>query len=92
VNLTVVVAVFPIVLLGSCPTRPCSTRWSCQLAAGLFAWFGAAGASVVHVVIATTIGVALFHWRRERALNAIVGLTIPAVAWSSFDAEWNVLF
>jgi putative Ca2+/H+ antiporter (TMEM165/GDT1 family) len=39
-----------------------------------FVWLGAAGAYVVHVVIATTIGVALFHLLPHRALNGIVAL------------------
>jgi putative Ca2+/H+ antiporter (TMEM165/GDT1 family) len=40
----------------------------------LFVWLGAAGAFVVHVVIATTIGVALFHLLPHRALDAIVAV------------------
>ena len=38
----------------------------------LSVWFGAAGAFLVHVVIATTIGVALFHLVPHRALEGIV--------------------
>jgi putative Ca2+/H+ antiporter (TMEM165/GDT1 family) len=39
-----------------------------------FVWLGAAGAFVVHVVIATTIGVALFHLLPHRVLDGIVAL------------------
>jgi putative Ca2+/H+ antiporter (TMEM165/GDT1 family) len=35
-------------------------------------WFGAAGAFLLHVVIATTIGVALFHLVPHRVLDGIV--------------------
>jgi len=38
----------------------------------LLVWFGAAGAFVVHVAIATTIGVALFHLLAHRVLDAFV--------------------
>jgi putative Ca2+/H+ antiporter (TMEM165/GDT1 family) len=40
----------------------------------LFVWFGAAGAFVVHVAIAVTIGVALFHLVPHRLLDGIVVL------------------
>ena len=35
-------------------------------------WLGAAGAFVVHVLIAVTVGVALFHLVPERALDGVV--------------------
>jgi putative Ca2+/H+ antiporter (TMEM165/GDT1 family) len=40
----------------------------------LFVWLGATGAFMVHVVIATTIGVALFHLLPHRVLDGIVAL------------------
>jgi putative Ca2+/H+ antiporter (TMEM165/GDT1 family) len=75
VNFAIVVAVFPIIFLGELPDKTMfaslvmSTRGR-----PLLVWFGAAGAFVVHVVIATTIGVALFHLVPHRALDAIVAL------------------
>ena len=57
----------------SCPTRRCLPR-SCSSTRGrpLIVWLGAAAAFTVHVVIAVTIGVALFHLLPHRALEAIV--------------------
>jgi len=43
-------------------------------------WLGAAAAFTVHVVIATTIGVALFHLLPERALEAFVAAVFLAGA------------
>jgi len=40
----------------------------------LAVWLGAAGAFLLHVVIATTIGVALFHLLPHRVLDGIVAL------------------
>src|SRR5690242_3724432 len=40
----------------------------------LAVWAGAAGAFLVHVVIATTIGVGLFHVVPHRVLDAIVAI------------------
>jgi putative Ca2+/H+ antiporter (TMEM165/GDT1 family) len=37
-------------------------------------WLGAAGAFVIHVVVATTIGVGLFHLLPHRLLEAIVSV------------------
>ncbi len=43
-------------------------------------WLGAAGAFVVHVVIATTVGAALFHLLPHRALEAFVAVMFLAGA------------
>jgi putative Ca2+/H+ antiporter (TMEM165/GDT1 family) len=73
VQLAVVAAVYPIIFLGELPDKTMfaslvmSTRGR-----PLIVWFGAAVAFAVHVVIATTIGVALFHLLPPRALDALV--------------------
>jgi Ca2+/H+ antiporter, TMEM165/GDT1 family len=73
VNVAIVVAVFPIIFIGELPDKTMfaslvmSTRGK-----PFFVWLGAAGAFVVHVVIATTIGVALFHLLPHRVLDGIV--------------------
>ena len=73
VQLAVVVAVFPIIFLGELPDKTMfaslvlSTRGRPAVV-----WIGAAAAFSVHVVIATTIGVALFHLLPQRALEAVV--------------------
>jgi putative Ca2+/H+ antiporter (TMEM165/GDT1 family) len=73
VDLAVVVAVYPLIFLGELPDKTMfaslvmSTRGR-----PLAVWLGAAGAFAVHVVIATTIGVALFHVLPHQALDAFV--------------------
>jgi putative Ca2+/H+ antiporter (TMEM165/GDT1 family) len=73
VDLAVVVAVYPLIFLGELPDKTMfaslvmSTRGR-----PLAVWLGAAGAFAVHVVIATTIGVALFHVLPHQALEAFV--------------------
>ena len=75
VNFAIVVTVFPIIFLGELPDKTMfaslvmSTRGR-----PLFVWLGATGAFMVHVVIATTIGVALFHLLPHRVLDGIVAL------------------
>jgi putative Ca2+/H+ antiporter (TMEM165/GDT1 family) len=46
--------------------------WLWRPAGPLQVWLGAAGAFVVHVAIATTIGVALFDILPRRALDGVV--------------------
>jgi putative Ca2+/H+ antiporter (TMEM165/GDT1 family) len=73
VQFAVVAAVFPIIFLGELPDKTMfaslvlSTRGRPAIV-----WLGAAGAFVVHVVIAVTVGVALFHLLPPRALDAFV--------------------
>jgi Ca2+/H+ antiporter, TMEM165/GDT1 family len=73
VQLGVIIAVYPIIFLGELPDKTMfaslvmSTRGRPALV-----WLGAAAAFAVHVAIATTIGVALFHLLPHRALQAIV--------------------
>jgi Ca2+/H+ antiporter, TMEM165/GDT1 family len=72
-NLAIAAAVFPIIFIGELPDKTMfaslvmSTRGK-----PLAVWAGAAIAFTVHVVIATTIGVALFHVVPHRALEGIV--------------------
>jgi putative Ca2+/H+ antiporter (TMEM165/GDT1 family) len=72
-NLAIAAAVFPIIFIGELPDKTMfaslvlSTRGK-----PLSVWAGAAAAFAIHVVIATTIGVALFHVVPHRALDGIV--------------------
>jgi Ca2+/H+ antiporter, TMEM165/GDT1 family len=81
VQFAVVVAVFPIIFLGELPDKTMfaslvmSTRGR-----PIVVWVGAAAAFTVHVVIATTIGVALFHLLPQRALEAFVAAMFLAGA------------
>jgi putative Ca2+/H+ antiporter (TMEM165/GDT1 family) len=73
VQLGIVFAVFPIIFLGELPDKTMfaslvlSTRGRPAVV-----WLGAAAAFAVHVVIAVTIGVAIFHLLPHRAVEAIV--------------------
>jgi len=88
VQLAVVVAVFPIIFLGELPDKTMfaslvlSTRGRPAVV-----WLGAAAAFSVHVVIATTIGVALFHLLPQRALDALVaGMFLAGAALALREA------
>jgi Ca2+/H+ antiporter, TMEM165/GDT1 family len=73
VEFAVVIAVFPIIFLGELPDKTMfaslvlSTRGR-----PIVVWVGAALAFVVHVVIAVTVGAALFHLLPHRVLEAFV--------------------
>jgi putative Ca2+/H+ antiporter (TMEM165/GDT1 family) len=73
VDLAVVFAVFPIIFLGELPDK---TMFASLVLATrgrpAMVWVGTAAGFAVHVVIAVTIGVALFHLLPKRALDAIV--------------------
>jgi putative Ca2+/H+ antiporter (TMEM165/GDT1 family) len=72
-HIAIIAAVFPIIFVGELPDKTMfaslvlSTRGK-----PLSVWLGAAAAFGLHVVIATTIGVALFHLVPHRALDGIV--------------------
>ncbi len=72
-DFAVVFAVFPIIFIGELPDKTMfaslvlSTRGRPALV-----WLGAAGAFLLHVVIAVTIGVALFHLLPHQVLDAVV--------------------
>jgi putative Ca2+/H+ antiporter (TMEM165/GDT1 family) len=69
----IALAVFPIIFLGELPDK---TMFASLVMATrgrpFFVWLGAAGAFVVHVVIATTIGVAIFKLLPHRVVEGIV--------------------
>jgi putative Ca2+/H+ antiporter (TMEM165/GDT1 family) len=81
VNFAIAAAVFPIIFIGELPDK---TMFASLVMATrgrpLAVWLGAAGAFVVHAVIATTIGVALFHLVPHRLLDGIVALLFLAGA------------
>jgi putative Ca2+/H+ antiporter (TMEM165/GDT1 family) len=73
VDFAVAFAVFPIIFIGELPDKTMfaslvlSTRGRPALV-----WLGAAAGFLVHVVIAVTIGVALFHLLPHQVLDAVV--------------------
>ena len=90
-QLAVVFAVFPIIFLGELPDKTMfaslvmSTRGRPATV-----WLGAAAAFLVHVVIAVTVGVALFHLLPRQVLDAVVAgmfLVGAALAWREAAKE-----
>lgn len=69
----IALAVFPIIFIGELPDK---TMFASLVMATrgrpFFVWLGAAGAFVVHVAIATTIGVAIFKLLPHRVVEGIV--------------------
>jgi putative Ca2+/H+ antiporter (TMEM165/GDT1 family) len=80
---TVVAAVFPVIFLGELPDK---TMFASLVMASrghpVPVWFGAAGAFLVHVAIAVTIGIGLFHLLPARAVDIVVA------ALFGFGAVW----
>ena len=74
-NFAVVIAVFPIIFLGELPDKTMFASLVLSTRGKPFSvWLGAAGAFLVHVVIAVTIGVALFRILPHRAVDAVVAV------------------
>lgn len=84
-HLTIVLAVFPVIFIGELPDK--SMFASLVLASRghvVAVWLGAAGAFLVHVVIATTIGVSLFALLPRRLVEALVAVLFGAGAVFAF--------
>jgi Ca2+/H+ antiporter, TMEM165/GDT1 family len=74
-NLAIVAAVFPIIFIGELPDKTMFASLVLSTRGKPFSvWLGAAAAFTVHVVIATTIGVALFHLIPHRILDGVVAV------------------
>jgi putative Ca2+/H+ antiporter (TMEM165/GDT1 family) len=73
VRFGVIAAVFPVIFVGELPDK---TMFASLVMASRgrarSVWLGAAAAFLVHVVVATTIGVGLFNLLPKRALDLIV--------------------
>ena len=84
-NFAIATAVFPIIFLGELPDK---TMFASLVMASRgkprSVWLGAAAAFLVHVAIATTIGVGLFHLLPRRAVNAVVAVLFLAGAVYAF--------
>jgi Ca2+/H+ antiporter, TMEM165/GDT1 family len=90
-NFSIFAAVFPLVFLGELPDK---TMFASLVLASrgkpLRVWFGAAGAFVVHVTIAVSIGVALFHLLPHHVVDGIVAVAFASGAvysWLARNAE-----
>ncbi len=84
-HLAIMAAVFPLVFLGELPDK---TMFASLVLASrgrpLSVWVGAAVAFVVHVVIAVSIGVALFNLLPHRAVDGLVAALFVAGAVYAF--------
>jgi putative Ca2+/H+ antiporter (TMEM165/GDT1 family) len=89
VHPSIVLAVFPVIFLGELPDK---TMFA-SLVLGTrghprAVWLGAAGAFLLHVVIATTIGVGLFHLVPHRALEGVVAaLFLGGAIWALLESN-----
>ena len=74
-------AVFPVVFLGELPDKTMfASLVLSSRGRALFVWIGAAGAFLVHVVIAVTVGVGLFRVLPHRAVDGLVAVLFLAGA------------
>jgi putative Ca2+/H+ antiporter (TMEM165/GDT1 family) len=84
-HLAIIFAVFPVIFVGELPDK---TMFASLVLASrgkpAAVWLGAAGAFAVHVAIATTIGVGLFHLLPHRAVDAFVTALFLAGAVLAF--------
>ena len=84
-NAAVVLAVFPVIFVGELPDK---TMFASLVLAScgkpLAVWAGAAGAFLVHVVIATTIGAGIFAVLSPRAVDVFVAVLFAAGAVYAF--------
>jgi putative Ca2+/H+ antiporter (TMEM165/GDT1 family) len=82
---SVVVGVFPVIFVGELPDK---TMFASLVLASrgrpLTVWLGAAAAFAVHVSIAVTIGVALFHVLPHRAVDLVVAALFGVGAGYAF--------
>jgi Ca2+/H+ antiporter, TMEM165/GDT1 family len=84
VNPTIALAVFPVVFIGELPDK---TMFASLVLATKGrprqVWIGAAGAFALHVAIATTVGVGLFHLLPHRAVDGVVaGLFLAGAGYA----------
>jgi putative Ca2+/H+ antiporter (TMEM165/GDT1 family) len=80
-QLSVVVAVFPLIFLGELPDKTMfATLVLASRGRPLGVWLGAAAAFVVHVVIAVAAGAAIFALLPRRVVDAVVAVIFLAGA------------
>ena len=80
-NLAIVGTVFAVIFVGELPDKTMVASLVMSTRGQPFAvWLGAAGAFVVHVVIATTLGTVVFHLLAPQAVDAVVAVIFLAGA------------
>jgi len=87
VSLAIIAAVFPVIFIGELPDK---TMFASLVLATrgrpVLVWLGAAGAFLIHVVIAVSIGVALFKIVPEQAIQFVVAGLFALSAVAAFVA------
>ena len=89
-SLAIAVAVFPVIFVSELPDK--SMFASLVLASRgrpLAVWFGAAGGFLVHVIIATTVGVAMFKLFPTRFVDGLVAAMFLGGAIYTFREASN---
>ncbi len=78
-------AVFPVIFIGELPDK---TMFASLVLASrgrpIAVWTGAASAFLLHVLIAVTVGVAVFHALPQRGVDAVVALLFAVGAGFAF--------
>jgi Ca2+/H+ antiporter, TMEM165/GDT1 family len=89
VDISVALICFPIIFLGELPDKTMFANLVMATKGRPFGvWMGAAAAFVVHVTIAVTVGVAIFHAFPRQAVDAIVaGLFLLGAAYALWEAH-----
>ena len=78
-NFAIALAVFPVIFIGELPDKTMmASLVMATRGKPLLVWSGAAAAFAVHVVIATTVGVALFRVLPSRVLDVVVAAMFVA--------------
>lgn len=86
-SLAIAATVFPVIFIGELPDKTMFASLVMSSRGRPWAvWLGAAGAFVVHVAIATTIGVGLFALLPSRAVDVLVAVLFLLGAIYSFVA------
>ncbi|MDQ1462999.1 MAG: Ca2+/H+ antiporter, family [Actinomycetota bacterium] len=84
-QLGIVLAVFPLIFLGELPDKSMFVSLFLAARGRPFAvWLGASLAFCVHVVIAVSVGVGLFHLLPPRAVDAVVAILFALGAVLAF--------
>jgi putative Ca2+/H+ antiporter (TMEM165/GDT1 family) len=87
VSLAIIAAVFPVIFIGELPDKTMFASLVLATRGRPFSvWLGASGAFVIHVVIAVSIGVALFKVVPEEAIHFVVAGLFALSAVAAFVA------
>jgi putative Ca2+/H+ antiporter (TMEM165/GDT1 family) len=87
VSLAIIAAVFPVIFIGELPDKTMFASLVLATRGRPFSvWLGAAGAFLIHVVIAVSIGVALFKIVPEQAIHFVVAGLFALSAVAAFIA------